>query len=43
MFRDIGISFNDDFNECVGFSICDRRSVDSGKGDKEGGDSRGDK
>src|SRR5205085_4932072 len=43
MFRDIGILFNNDFNERLGLSICDRRSVDSGEGEEEGSESRCDK
>jgi hypothetical protein len=43
MFGNIRISFNDEFNECLGLSICGRRSFDGGEGEKEGCERRGDK
>lgn len=44
MGRDIGVAFDDDldFVADVGFSICDRRSMDSGDGEKDARESRGD-
>jgi hypothetical protein len=35
MLRKTSVAFNDDVNIGLGFSICDRRSVDSGEGEEE--------